>query len=164
MVDGIFTSKIRYGLQLLGLVRLSSSDPQCNDLKEIQLIQNQMLRCLNGSKIKDRISTASLLTKFQALSVNQMNAQIKLQQVWKAVNVENYPLKINQPAIPSSGVSTRAAIKGRPVEIGNSRVTQITSTSDAIRIWNKAPESVTEANSIYQAKRNIKEFAKCLPI
>ena len=93
-----------------------------------------------------------------------MNAQIKLQQVWKAVNVENYPLKINQQAIPSSGVSTRAATKGRPVEIGNSRATQITSTSDAIRIWNKAPESVTEANSIYQAKRNIKEFAKCLPI
>ena len=160
MVDGIFTSKIRYGLQLLGRVRSTSSDPQCADLKEIQLIQNQLLRCLNGSKINDRISRVSLLQKFNTLSVNQINAQIKLQQVWKALHVENYPLNLTQQSIPSSGVSTRAALKGKPVEIGNSNLTMNTSTSDAIRIWNKAPESITEAKSLFQARNAIKEMVK----
>ena len=164
MVDGIFTSKIRYGLQLLGRVRLNSSDPQCGDLREIQLIQNELLRCLNGTKIKDKISTASLLTKFNALSVNQMNAQIKLQQIWKAIHVDGYPLKIALQSVSGSGVSTRAAAKGRPVKIGNSNVTKSTSTSDAIRIWNKAPSTITEATTLFQAKNAIKAFVQSLPI
>ena len=29
------------------------------------------------------------------LSVNQMNAQIKMTEIWKASNVDNYPLKID---------------------------------------------------------------------
>ena len=164
MVDGIFTSKIRYGLQLLGRVRSTSSDPQCADLKSIQLVQNQMVRCLNGTTIKDKISTSSLLQKYNLLSVNQMNAQIKLQQVWKAMNVDNYPLQITQQSVPGRGVSTRAAIRGKPMEVGNTNVTQNTSTSDTIRIWNKSPSSVTGAKSLTLVKKAIKEFVKCLPI
>ena len=129
IVDGIFTSKIRYGLQLLGRVRSTSSDPQCADLKSIQLVQNQMMRCLNGTTIKDKISTSSLLQKYNLLSVNQMNA-----------------------------------IRGKPMEVGNTNVTQNTSTSDAIRIWNKSPSSVTGAKSLTLVKKAIKEFVKCLPI
>ena len=93
-----------------------------------------------------------------------MNDQIKLQQMWKAINVDNYPLKIALQAVPSSGVSTRAAKKGRLIEIGNSNVTQITFTSDAIRIWNKAPRSVTDTITLFQAKNAIKGFVLCLPI
>ena len=56
------------------------------------------------------------------------------------------------------------AAKGKPVEIGNSNLVQNTSTSDAIRIWNKAPESVKEAKSLTQAKTAINKFIKCIPI
>ena len=35
MVDGIFISKVRYGLQLLGKVRVKPEDPECGDLKVI---------------------------------------------------------------------------------------------------------------------------------
>ena len=113
MVDGIFTSKIRYGLQLLGKVRLNAQDPVCADLREIQLIQNKLLRTLNGTKIKDKVSTVSLLTKFAMLSVNQLNAQIKLLEMWKVVYVDDYPLIIKQQKIPETGMSTRASQKGR---------------------------------------------------
>ena len=37
-----------------------------------------------------------MLEKFQMLSVNQMNAQIKLRKLWKAENVDNYPLKFEK--------------------------------------------------------------------
>ena len=63
MVDGIFNSKIRYGLQLLGRVRLATLDPVCADFREIQLVQNKLLRSLNGTSLKDMISTESLLSK-----------------------------------------------------------------------------------------------------
>ena len=37
--------------------------------------------------------------KFSLLSVNQLNENIKLVEVWKALNVEGYPLKINRTTI-----------------------------------------------------------------
>ena len=46
-----------------------------------------MLRFLNGSKISDRISTESILIKFNILSVNQLNAQIKIMEIWKAIKL-----------------------------------------------------------------------------
>ena len=53
MVDGLFTSKLRYGLQLMGKVRISIEDPETSEFKAIQVIQNNLLRLLNGTKIKD---------------------------------------------------------------------------------------------------------------
>ena len=81
LVDGLFTSKIRYCLQLLGKVRTKAEDPECADFKAIQLVQNKLLRSLNGTSIKDRVSTASLLVKFGVQSVNQLNAQVKLLKI-----------------------------------------------------------------------------------
>ena len=78
MVDGHFTSKIRYGLQLYGKVRLTKNDPECANSKSIQLVQNKLLRALKGTKVKDMIPTTSLVEKFGMLAVNQLNAQIKI--------------------------------------------------------------------------------------
>ena len=50
--------------------------------------------------------------------------------------------------------------KGRPVEIGRSTMAKNSSISDSIRIWNLAPNSVTETKTLYQAKRAIKEYVK----
>ena len=141
-MDGLFTSKVRYGLQLLGKVRTKNEDPECADFKAIQFVQNKLLRSLNGNTIKNRVSIASMLTKFGMLSVNQLNAQVKLLEIWKAINVEDYPLKIKQQTTNESGVTTRASEKGRPINIGKTTTTQNTSTSYAIRIWNLAPDTL----------------------
>ena len=50
LVDGLFTSKVRYGLQLLGRVRLTNEDPECSALKAIQLIQNNLMRTFTDQK------------------------------------------------------------------------------------------------------------------
>ena len=164
VVDGLFNSKIRYGLQLIGKARLDSNDPECADFKAIQLVQNKLLRALNCSKLKDKISTKSLLEKFGFLSVNQLNAQVKLLEMWKALNVIDYPLKIAQQSVPEAGTSTRASHKGKPINIGKSTTTRNSSVSDSIRIWNLAPSSITESKTAYQAKNAIKTFVRSLPI
>ena len=97
-------------------------------------------------------------------SVNRLNAQVKLLEMWKALHIDNYPLKIKKQTVNEEGVSTRASKTGRPIEIGRSNFTRNTSTCDAIRIWNLAPASITEANSLYQAKNAIKSFIKLLPL
>ena len=115
-------------------------------------------------RLKDRISTESLLKKLGSMSVNKLNAQIKLLEMWKAINIEDYPLNITQQAVLPGGVSTWAAQRGRPIEIGKSNLTKRTSTSDAVRIWNVAPRKYTEAKTLYVAKNAIKGYVKSLPI
>ena len=163
-MDGIFTSRIRYGLQLYGKVRLESGDVICEDLKRIQIAQNNLLRLLNGSKLSDKVSIESMLNKFGVLSVNQLNAQIKLLEIWKSLNISSYPLKIKKKNTVENRLNTRAYISKRPVEIGLREITRNTSISDAIRIWNRAPMSVTTCQTVYQAKKEIKLFVRSLPI
>ena len=51
MIDGLFTSKIRYGIQLFGKVRRLEEDPTNTDLANIQKIQNKLLAAITGSKL-----------------------------------------------------------------------------------------------------------------
>ena len=164
VVDGIFTSKLRYGLQLFGKVRTSSSDSESAEFWAIQIIQNNLLRSLNGSKIKDMVSISSLLKKYNMLSVNQLNAKVKLQEVWKALNLEDYPLKVERQSSDISRVSTRADAIQKPIEIGKTLLVQKTCISDAIQLWNKAPSQVTSCTSLSQSKSEIKKFVSQLPI
>ena len=86
-----------------------------------------------------------------------------MSQLLKPTNTSN-PLKIQQQSAHQLGVITRASQRGRPIEVGKSNLTKSTCVSDAVRIWNIAPENVTGAKSLYQAKNAIKAFVKSLPI
>ena len=164
LVDGLFTSKVRYGLQMYGLVRSTSSDPVNEDLKAIQLVQNKLLRSLNGTKISDKVSTASLLEKYNMLSINQLNAKAKLLEIWKALNLTNYPLQIRKQSTAHNGATTRADSQQRPLDVGRSTLTKKTFISDAIKTWNNASEKVKSCLTQYQAKKEIKKFVRLLPI
>ena len=61
LVDGLFMSKIRYGLQLYGKVRLTSEDAMRGDIQALQKVQNNLLRMLNGTQVKDGVSIESML-------------------------------------------------------------------------------------------------------
>ena len=63
IADSIWTSKARYGLQLYGQVRQSEEDVLTKDLENLQKAQNKMLRAINSTKIKDKISNKSILEK-----------------------------------------------------------------------------------------------------
>ena len=139
---------------------MSNEDPESSALKAIQVVQNNLMRTLNGSKIKDMVSIDFLLQKFK----NQINASIKLLEIWKVLNVAEHPLKITLQSSPSEGVVTRASERERPIEVGGSTALRSTAVSDAIHIWNKAPALIQESISIYAAKKQIKCFVKTLPI
>ena len=136
----------------------------CAIFKAIQLVQNKMLRILNRSQIKDKVSIESMLGKFKVTSVNRLNAQAKLLEVWKALNIEKYPLQLQQQSTNITGVSTRADTTGRLIEVGKSNTSRNSSTSDAIRLWNLAPNTLTGATTLYRVKKEIKLFASQLPL
>ena len=62
-----------------------------------------MARFLNNSKMSDKIDARIILTNQELPSVNQLNAQIKLTEEWKAIKNPMHPTKWNMKAEPSVG-------------------------------------------------------------
>ena len=98
------------------------------------------------------------------LSVNQINAKVKVQEIWKALHIEDYPLKIECQFTNENSTSTRAMTGGRPIEIGKSLLTSNSCVGDAIKIWNQAPSDIKNCESLTKLKKAAKAYAKTLPI
>jgi hypothetical protein len=92
VVDSLWTFKLRYGLQLCTEVRLTAEHPKILYMTMAQRLQNKMLRILDGALVLDRKSTNTLLDNQNMLSVNQIAAQIKLTEMWKASNDSQSPI------------------------------------------------------------------------
>ena len=106
----------------------------------------------------------SFLTDRNMLSVNQINAKIKLQEIWKAQNLPDYPLKIENKSISVDNPVTRACTSGMLIETSRKTLTEKTRISDAIRLWNNAPAVIKECTTLHLAKKATKTFVKKLPI
>ena len=164
VANSIYTSKFRYGLQLCAKVRCQEEDSTNKYMKELQKNQNKLLRFLNRKKISDKINTKTLLRNVNMLSVNQTNAQIKLTEVWKALNGKSSSLNDLKMKSLISNRTTRSITNGELLEEGSSKKALNTYQNDASRLWNRAPISIKICGSLSPAKKAIKEFVKCLPI
>ena len=135
-------------------------------MKSLQLTQNRMLRALNNSKIKDKISIASMLKKFKLLSVNQLAASIKLTEVWKSVNIPNYPILLEP--YNQTTTSPNLDLRPRPNRIFNDssrlQISKYSFNVDSARLWNLAPPEVRSASTLGSAKTAILTFVKSLPV
>ena len=73
---------------------LIEEHPKSQYMTMAQRSQSKMLRILDGALVLDRKSTKTLLDNQNMLSVNQIAAQIKLTEMWKASNDPQYPIKM----------------------------------------------------------------------
>jgi hypothetical protein len=166
VVHSLWVSKLRYGLQLCTKVRISTADPTPVYMKALQTTQNRMLRLLNGSKIKDKISTKSMLEKFRFLSVNQLSAKIKLLEVWKTINKPDYPLSLEKYNRTGNVQSHDLRIQPNRVFDDNCRLQKSESSfhKDASRLWNASPTDIRKATSQDIAKKAIDGYCRTLPV
>ena len=136
-------------------------------MKELQKTQNKMLRFLNKTRVSDKINTGSILNKFNMVSVNQLNAQIKLCETWKALKMNpdnNNGIGALRITHVEGQRERRSAYNGNLLEPGGSNKAKKTFINDSARVWNKAPQSLKSSASLYLAKKEIKSFVKTLPI
>ena len=164
VVDSLWNSKLRYGLQLCTQVRMTDEDKKSQNLKLTQIAQNKMLRLLDKSRIRDKRSIKEMLTRFDMLSVNQTAAQIKLTEAWKAVNEPKYPLKMRREEREGEHSRTvRTNTRRELEEGGKSRALRECFSREAGKIWNRAPADIKEAKTLRGAKKAIRKFCKSLP-
>ena len=93
IADSLYTSKIRYSVQLYGKVRFKDAEHEQVLLGSIQMAQNKLARFLNGNKLMDKIPTKQIFNELKLPTVSQINAQIKLLEVWKSQHSDQHPLK-----------------------------------------------------------------------
>ena len=124
-------------------------------MKDLQVSQNKMLRLSNNSRISDRISTVSLLAKFNMMSVNQINAQIKLSETWKAVNDEDHPFNlVKRESGPDVRSMRSISNEMLPVTVKSfTELSKSTFINDGIKAWNLAPVSIKECKMFASAKK-----------
>ena len=166
LAHALWMSKLRYGLQLCSNVRILSSDPKNSNMKAAQIAQNKLLRLLNNSTLKDRISTEILLAKTEMLSVNQLAASIKLCEVWKSLNIVNYPIQLE----PNSSADARPERIVRPGttrswnQDAKSVAEKESFSRSAAKLWNSLPLEIKNSKSLNIAKKAIKKYCKLLPV
>ena len=110
-------------------------------MENLQKTQNKLVRALENVRIKDRNRTSGMLTNQKMLSVNQLQAQIKLTELWKAMNTGNNPLKFTLQCPTETGLVTRAVTEMKLVQKKGSTLTNDSFIYDATKLWNIAPES-----------------------
>ena len=165
IVHSLWLSKLRYGLQLCLKVRLTEEDKTSSTSKAIQQTQNRMMRAINSTKIKDRVSVKYMLEKFNLLSVNQMAAKIKLLEVWKMINKEGSPLQLDPYNATRNKNRHGLRQKFNRVFDDNCRLksSELSFHIDAARVWNAAPSEIRNATSLNIAKAEAIKFCKSLP-
>ena len=139
----------------MGKVRTDKEDPMNSLLKKVQVAQNKFARFMAGKSLLDKIITEKILQDTKILSINQLNAQIKLQEVWKSTNIKNYRKQWEtDPKLVDA--RTRSVQKKNLIVVGKSNKLQATFYSDAASIWNKAPDAIKNSKTLYSAKKKSK--------
>ena len=164
VAEGIWCSKLRYGLQLYAKVRTNMLDPINPNMNKLQVAQNKLARVLDNVKLTDRRPIKTLLENQKMLSVNQTAAQIKLTEIWKAINIVRFPIKIKKQSTIKDARITRGVTFEKLVEEGSSILTSNSCIGDATKLWNKAPEAVRATKTLNTAKTEIKKYVMTLPI
>ena len=164
IADSLYTSKIRYGIELLGNVRMNSNDSTQKLLGSIQVAQNKLARFLNGNTLLDKVNTKEIFKQLNMPSVNQINAQTKMLQIWKSQHSSTFPIQWQRRNEVIEDRRTRSSSDNILTETLGGQILTSTFISDAARIWNLAPESIKASTSLYSAKILIKEFCLTLPI
>ena len=166
VVQSIWMSKLRYGLQLCNKVRTTSTDPINYNMHSAQVAQNKMLRMLNGSSKTDHVSTKHLLEKFNLPSVNQLAAEIKIIEAWKIMNVQGYPitLDLNNPSRNTGDRMVRETTTRHWKDYAKLKNSRESFNIDTAKLWNQVNSDIKSAENINIAKSRIKKYCRTLEI
>ena len=93
VADSIFGSILRYAIGLYCPIRIKETDPAHSSINSIRVTYNDVLRLLCNSRRQERKPIGEMLEELGWLSLNQMCCEVRLIEVWKSLNLDNYCLE-----------------------------------------------------------------------
>ena len=113
----------------------------------------------NNTKRQQQTSLESMLEKVGWLSINQLACEVRLIEVWKALNTNEYCLKdIFERTEGKAGL--RSSTQVRLKTNFRSRLRDNSFHFPSVELWNNAPPEVTEASTEAQARAEIRKHVK----
>ena len=91
-------------------------------------------------------------------------AQIKLTEVWKSINLKDYPTQWMSRAESMKKEGLKSTNKPDLVIKGKTAIQDSTFFNDAVRVWNMAPVEIKNCRTLHTVKKQIKTFIRTLPI
>ena len=120
--DAIFTSKLRYGIATYLRPKLKIEDEGNKTLKELTILQNEMLRVITGKKLSDHATIESLRRKTKTMSVNQICIYHIMLETYGIVNLKSSPLLENMiRKRPSEKIETLRNAKMLQIPVNQGR-------------------------------------------
>ena len=165
IAEATVASKIRYGIEIYGAIRSSSSDPQCSITKDLQVSLNHAMCIAMKSRIKDHVRIADLCDKTKIKSVNHMSAESKLKMVWSALENDESALNdifTSDDCQPSA--SSRSKARGEFRLQANTTLSQKNVPNTAMKLWNAVGTTLKSCQKKSSAKREITKIVSTFPI
>jgi hypothetical protein len=94
------------------------------------------------------------------MSVNQIVAQIKLTEMWKAKNDSHYPLTVEQNSETEDGIGIRSMTRGDLIEFGSSTYSKKSFIGSSTRLWNIAHEEIKKCLVSPQHRKSSRPIVK----
>ena len=100
------------------------------------------------------------------LSVNRINAQVKITEVWKALNIDpkENSFKTSLPNTNHDERILRSNSNGQLTITGSSQGTLNSYKNDSKKVWNNTPSEITKFMALHPPKQMIKKFVNTLPL
>ena len=159
IAEGIFQSKIRYGVALYLNPVYEIEDVKARKLSteasKIQVIQNNMLRMIFGYKVSDEVNMEKLRMKIGMFSVNQLNCYYVLMEAFNIIRhgssekIHNKWLSRNQNLY-----SNRRQHDVKVPKVEHVRCQGF--TFHAAKMWNQLPVNIKELKDSNLFKVKIK--------
>ena len=154
IAEALFTSKLRSGIALYCKPRLSNREPKNKLLKELTVIQNDMMRAITMTRHGKRRSIKSLREKTKTTSVNHLCCYHILTEVFSifSYNTSGLVKELLQKKPGQGSMVTRSKTSGL-AKIPVNRGSKNGFLFNAASLWNMLPQSLRELAS------NEEEFA-----
>ena len=128
------------------------------------MIYHHVLRLLCNSKRKNHTPIESMLEQLGWLSINQLASEIRLLEVWKGLNQENYCLNDLFEKAQSNSGNTRSAGLNRLKNVFKSKIRENSFAYPSVQLWNSAPPEITTETRESRARKAIRNYVKTLPV
>ena len=105
-----------------------------------------------------------MLEKLGWLSINQLASEVRLIEVWKALNQENHCLNnLFEKTTANEGITRSAGLNKLKISF-KSKIRENSFVFPSIQLWNSSPPEVTTAESESKARSAIRKYVMTLPI
>ena len=163
LAEAIFTSKIRYAIAVYLNPRMGEEESMNENLRRLQVLQNDMLRVIIGKKRSAHVNMSKLRKEMKVFSINQLNCYhtlVEAHNIVKFKSVEDLYTKLvpDQTEMIEDNRQTRSMTRGDLKVPIKPKEKCVGFSWTAPKLYNKLPLDIRNSESPNSFKHQVKRW------